>query len=77
MNVNETVWMGYRLWSAEPIYHCPNCGGGMHEYKCAVFLTDPPKKLYQCANCDNREYRTVKEIERLKDENNRTVGIGT
>ena len=43
-------------WS-DPVYVCPNCGGGMCRENNVVYASYPPKHRYKCNKCEHTEYR--------------------
>ena len=45
-------------WS-EPIYQCPECGGGMCKNLMVTLTTYPVQYEYQCDKCGHKEYQFI------------------
>ena len=38
-------------WS-EPLFFCPQCGGTVRRNEAQIFMSNPPRYLYACDNCE-------------------------
>lgn len=41
---------------SEPLFQCPECGGGMRRDEMIVLTSYPPKRIYRCDKCGHVEH---------------------